>query len=81
MNKNKSFNRSEAQPPHGSPYLPESVVLRCVASCVETSEYYAGKGNHSLAGWWFDRAEMCADRLTVHRRAGLVQDPDAARRS
>jgi hypothetical protein len=47
--------------------LPESVVLRCIANCLETSQFYAGKGNRALADWWHDRADMCAHRLATSR--------------
>jgi hypothetical protein len=47
--------------------IPESVVLRCIANCLETSQFYAGKGNRALADWWHDRADMYADRLTTYR--------------
>jgi hypothetical protein len=38
--------------------LPESVMLRCIANRLETSQFYAGKGNRALADWWHDRADM-----------------------
>jgi hypothetical protein len=43
--------------------LSESIVLRCVANCLETSQYYASKGNRPLAEWWHDRAKTFAQRL------------------
>jgi len=47
--------------------IPESVVLRCIANCLETSQFHAGKGNRALADWWHDRADMYADRLATYR--------------
>ena len=38
-------------------------LLRCIANCLETSRYYASKGNRPLADWWHDRAEAFAHRL------------------
>jgi hypothetical protein len=29
--------------------IPESIMLRCIANCLETSQYYASKGNRPLA--------------------------------
>jgi hypothetical protein len=57
-----------------SPYreISESVVLRCIASCLETSEYYVGKGNRPFADWWHNRADMYADRLEIYRQAGAL---------
>jgi hypothetical protein len=49
--------------------ISESVVLRCIASCLETSEYYVGRGNRPLADWWHDRADIYADRLEISRQA------------
>jgi hypothetical protein len=46
--------------------LPEPVMRRCIASCLETSQYYTSKGNRALADWWHDRAEMYAEKLTIH---------------
>jgi hypothetical protein len=45
--------------------LPETVMLRCIDSCLETSRYYASKGNRLLADWWDDRVKMFAHRLTT----------------
>jgi hypothetical protein len=47
--------------------ISETVVLRCIANCLETSQFYAGKGNRALADWWHDRADMFADRLETYR--------------
>jgi hypothetical protein len=44
--------------------IPDSVMLRCIANCLETSQYYASKGNRLLADWWHDRAEAFADKLS-----------------
>jgi hypothetical protein len=45
--------------------IPETVMLRCIDSCLETSRYYASKGNRPLADWWDDRAKIFADRLVT----------------
>jgi hypothetical protein len=37
--------------------IPKSVVLRCIASYLETD-----KANRALADCWHDRADMYADR-------------------
>jgi hypothetical protein len=47
--------------------IPESVVLRRIANCLETSQFHTGEGNRALANWWHDRADMYADRLTKYR--------------
>lgn len=43
--------------------IADSTTLRCIANCLETSRYYAGKGNRQLADWWHDRAKVFAQRL------------------
>jgi hypothetical protein len=43
--------------------IPESIMLRCIANCLETSRYYASKGNRPLADWWDGRAKVFAQRL------------------
>jgi hypothetical protein len=43
--------------------IPEPVLVRCIANCLETSRYYANKGNRPLADWWGDRAKVFACRL------------------
>jgi len=43
--------------------ISETVILRCIDNCLETSRYYASKGNRPLADWWGDRAKVFADRL------------------
>ena len=43
--------------------MPETVLVRCIANCLETSRYYASKGNRPLADWWDDRAKAFAYRL------------------
>jgi hypothetical protein len=43
--------------------IPETVMLRCIANCLETSRYYASKGNRPLADWWHDRAKAFAHGL------------------
>jgi hypothetical protein len=43
--------------------ITESIMLRCIANCLETSRYYASKGNHPLTDWWHDRAKVFAHRL------------------
>jgi hypothetical protein len=48
--------------------ISESVMLRCIANCLETSEYHVGKGNRASANWWHDRANMYADRLAAYRK-------------
>ena len=48
--------------------IPESDLLRCIANCLETSQYYVGKGNRLSADWWHDRANMYADRLAAYRK-------------
>jgi hypothetical protein len=45
--------------------IPESIMLRCIANCLETSRYYASKGNRPLADWWHDRAKVFAHRLAT----------------
>ena len=52
--------------------ISESIVLRCIASCLETSQYHIGKGNRPLAKWWHDRADMYVDRLPAYRRVADV---------
>jgi hypothetical protein len=52
--------------------LSESIMLRCIASCLETSQYYVGTGNRPLADWWHDRANMYADRLAADREAAKL---------
>lgn len=47
--------------------ISESTLLRCITNCLETSSFYARKGNRPLADWWHDRADMYADRLTKYR--------------
>ncbi len=42
--------------------IPEFIMLRCIANCLETSRYYASKGNRPLADWWHDRAKVFAQR-------------------
>jgi hypothetical protein len=60
--------------------IAESIMLRCIANCLETSRYYAGKGNRPLADWWDDRAKVFAHRLAsppngiVRRRAPVIGD-------
>jgi hypothetical protein len=48
-------------------------LLRCIASCLETSQYYVGKGNRASADWWHDRANLYADRLAACRKAATVK--------
>jgi hypothetical protein len=43
--------------------ITESTMLRCIANCLETSRYYASKGNRPLAEWWRERAEVFSHRL------------------
>jgi hypothetical protein len=43
--------------------LAEPIMLHCIANCLETSRYYATKGNRPLADWWSDRAKVFAHRL------------------
>jgi len=43
--------------------ISESIMLRCIANCLETSRYYARKGDGPLADWWHDRAGAFAHRL------------------
>jgi hypothetical protein len=45
--------------------ISESIMLRCIANCLETSQYYASTGNRPLADWWHDRAKVFAQRLTT----------------
>jgi hypothetical protein len=45
--------------------IPEAVMLRCIDSCLETSRYYASKGNRPLAEWRDDRAKMFAHKLAT----------------
>jgi hypothetical protein len=48
-------------------------LLRCIASCLETSQFYVGKGNRASAEWWHDRANMYADRLAACGKADVVK--------
>ena len=48
--------------------LSESVMLRCIANCLETSEFYVGKGNRRAADWWHDRANLLAEELAASRQ-------------
>jgi hypothetical protein len=48
--------------------ISESVMLRCIANCLETSRYYVGTGNRASADWWHDRANMYTDRLAAYRK-------------
>ena len=60
--------------------IPESIVLRCIAGCLETSQYYVRQGNRPLADWWHERADMYADKLAIYRQVGeLAAHRDAAR--
>jgi hypothetical protein len=43
--------------------IAESIMLRCIANCLETSRCYASKGNRPLADWWHDRAKVFAHKL------------------
>ena len=54
--------------------ISESIVRRCIASCLETSQYHLGKGNRPLADWWHDRADMYADRLAIYQRVADVRN-------
>ena len=45
--------------------IPKSIMLRCIANCLETSQYYSSKGNRQLADWWHDRAKVFAHRLAT----------------
>ena len=46
--------------------ISEPVMRRCIASCLEKSQYYTSKGNRPFADWWQDRAEMYTQNLTIH---------------
>jgi hypothetical protein len=48
--------------------IPESIMLRCIANCLETSRHHASKGNRPLANWWHDRAKLFARRLATEKR-------------
>lgn len=52
--------------------MSEAVMLRCIASCLETSEYYVGKGEVRSADWWHDRAATYADKLATYREFSRV---------
>jgi len=43
--------------------IPETIMLRCIANCLETSRYHASKNNRPDADWWHGRAEAFAQRL------------------
>jgi hypothetical protein len=58
-------NDKEREPSVRQAMIPESIMLRCIANCLETSRYYASKGNRPLADWWHDRAEVFAERLAT----------------
>jgi len=45
--------------------MTPEIMLRCIANCLETSRYYATKGNRPLADWWHDRAKVFARRLAT----------------
>jgi hypothetical protein len=44
------------------------VILRCIASCLETAEFYVGKGNRAAADWWHNRANTYARQINDHRQ-------------
>jgi hypothetical protein len=48
---------------HETAMISETVILRCIDSCLETSGFYASKGNRPLADWWDNRAKVFAHRL------------------
>jgi len=52
--------------------LSESTMLRCIANCLETSQFYVGKGDRASAGWWNDRANMLADGLAAARQTNAL---------
>jgi hypothetical protein len=45
--------------------IAKSIMLRCIANCLETSRYHSSKGNRPLADWWHDRAKAFAHRLAT----------------
>jgi len=53
--------------------LSEPVILRCIASCLETSEFYVGKGIRTAADWWHNRADAYADRLAACRQIDALK--------
>jgi hypothetical protein len=53
--------------------ISESDILRCIANCLETSQYYVGKGNRASADWWHDRADMYAGRLVACRKIDALK--------
>jgi hypothetical protein len=53
--------------------ISESVMLLCIANCLETSRYYVGKGNGPSADWWRRRADMYADRLAAYRQIDALR--------
>jgi hypothetical protein len=40
---------------------------------METSQYYAGKGNRASADWWHDRANLYVGRLAARHRVEAVK--------
>ena len=54
--------------------ISESAVLRCIANCLETSYFYARKGNRPLADWWHDRADMYAEQLATYQNTNRCRD-------
>jgi hypothetical protein len=45
--------------------IPKTVLLRCIASCLETSDHYIGKGDRPSADWWHRRADTYAEWLAT----------------
>jgi hypothetical protein len=52
--------------------ISESTLLRCIANCLETSQFYVGKGDRASADWWHDRANMFADGLAACRQINAL---------
>jgi hypothetical protein len=53
--------------------ISESTMLRCIANCLETSEFYVGKGDRASADWWHNRANMYAARLAAYRQIDALR--------
>jgi hypothetical protein len=52
--------------------ISESTMLRCIANCLEASQFYVGKGDRTSADWWHDRANILADGLAACRQLNAL---------
>jgi hypothetical protein len=60
--------------------IPESVLLRCIASCLETADYYVSKGDRPSADWWHRRADMYAEWVATYQLPPLRNARPGAKR-